>query len=453
MTSPADTPSSPEPPDSSDPWPSHPELVPHETRNLLVLAAQQILFRVGWIFKTESIIMPAFLDAVSGGAGWLRGCLPVLSRLGQSVPPVFCAERLRAKPHKKWPLATYVVLMGVPFGVLSVAWFYCPDIRAPWLAALFLALYLVFFLVAGMYRLAYGTLQGKLIRPTRRGQLLWTSTLWGTVPAVVFALWLMPAWLRQDVPQFGLFFAFVAAAFLLSGLSVVLAFEPADRRQPPARAAAQGLFDSLRVLRDDANLRRLVLVVILANLGILLFPHYQALAREELDLSGGHLVTWLVAQNVSVGVFSVLVGRLADARGYRLTLQLLVLSSAVAPTVALYLAWVDSPLARQLFWFVFIGLGIIPLGMRATMNYTLEICQADQHARYLSTVNLCAALPFLFSPVVGWLVDIDAVGYYYVFSSVIVLILLGALLSLTLEEPRHRLRPEEAVPLSVETEE
>ena len=109
------------------------------------------------------------------------------------------------------------------------------------------------------------------------------------------------------------------------------------------------------------------------------------------------------------------------------------------------------PAGTGLFWLVFIGLGIVPLGMRATMNYTLEICRADRHARYLSTVNLCAALPFLFSPVVGWLVD--AVGYYYVFSSVIVLILLGALLSLTLEEPRHRLRPEEAVPLSVETEE
>ena len=189
----------------------------------------------------------------------------------------------------------------------------------------------------------------------------------------------------------------------------------------------------------------------MANLGILLFPHYQALAREKLGLSGTHLVTWLVAQNVSVGVFSVLVGRLADARGYRLSLQWLIVCSAIAPTVALCLAWVGGPLGTRLFWLVFIGLGIIPLGMRATMNYTLEICRPDQHARYLSTVNLCTALPFLFSPLVGWLVD--AVGYYWVFASVMVLILLGALLSLTLEEPRHRLRPEEAVPLSVETEE
>ena len=120
MNSPADIPSPTDPPDVSGRWPSHPELVGHENRNLLVLAAQQILFRVGWIFKTESIIMPAFLDTVSG-AGWLRGCLPVLSRLGQSVPPVFWAERLRATAHKKWPLAIYVVLMGAVFGVLMLS--------------------------------------------------------------------------------------------------------------------------------------------------------------------------------------------------------------------------------------------------------------------------------------------------------------------------------------------
>ena len=56
-----------------------------EPRNLVVLVVYQVLLRVGWIFKTETVIMPSFLDMV-GGAGWLRGCLPILSRFGQSAP-------------------------------------------------------------------------------------------------------------------------------------------------------------------------------------------------------------------------------------------------------------------------------------------------------------------------------------------------------------------------------
>ena len=68
----------------------------HETRNLLVLAAYQVVVRVGWIFKTESVIMPAFLDHIASGpsAGLLRSLLPLLNRFGQSVPPMFFAARL-----------------------------------------------------------------------------------------------------------------------------------------------------------------------------------------------------------------------------------------------------------------------------------------------------------------------------------------------------------------------
>ena len=44
-------------------------------RNFSLIAVYQVVVRTGWIFKTESIIMPAVLD-VLGGSAWLRGCLP-----------------------------------------------------------------------------------------------------------------------------------------------------------------------------------------------------------------------------------------------------------------------------------------------------------------------------------------------------------------------------------------
>src|SRR5688572_2949448 len=70
-----------------------------EPRILLVLAAFHVLLRIGWIFKTETVIMPDFLDAIAG-AGWIRGLLPVLSRVGQSVPPLCFAETLQRSPSK-----------------------------------------------------------------------------------------------------------------------------------------------------------------------------------------------------------------------------------------------------------------------------------------------------------------------------------------------------------------
>jgi hypothetical protein len=49
----------------------------------LALLVHQSLFRVAWIFKTESVIMPAFLDSISE-SGLIRGALPLLNRTGQS---------------------------------------------------------------------------------------------------------------------------------------------------------------------------------------------------------------------------------------------------------------------------------------------------------------------------------------------------------------------------------
>ena len=55
--------------------------------NFCVIALYQVVMRTGWIFKTESVIMPAVLDSL-GGSGWLRGLLPPLNRFGQSIPPL-----------------------------------------------------------------------------------------------------------------------------------------------------------------------------------------------------------------------------------------------------------------------------------------------------------------------------------------------------------------------------
>ena len=71
-----------------------------EPRNFFVMAAYQVVMRVGWIFKTESIIMPFVLDSLGGG-GWLRGLLPVLNRFGQSVPPLMSAGLVKSLPQKK----------------------------------------------------------------------------------------------------------------------------------------------------------------------------------------------------------------------------------------------------------------------------------------------------------------------------------------------------------------
>jgi hypothetical protein len=76
-----------------------------------------------------------------------------------------------------------------------------------------------------------------------------------------------------------------------------------------------------------------------------------------------------------------------------------------------------------------------PLVMKTMVGYTLEIAPSHEHPRYLSTLSLCLAVPFCFSPLVGWFVD--AFGFEPVFAGGAVMIALAGLLTLRLVEPRH----------------
>jgi uncharacterized membrane protein len=442
------TPPSADPPPQNTPrhptdWPSHPQIETRQPRNLFLLAAHQIVLRVGWIFKTESVIMPAFLDQLAG-AGWIRGCLPVLSRLGQGIPPLFAANYLRARRLKKRALAALAALMGIPFLVLSLAWVLSGGVGGAWMPGLFLTLYFAFFVLYGLYLVSFGTVQGKLIRPARRGYLIVLSTFWGAIPATLVAFWLMPGWLESSPRRWDYMFGFAGICFLLSGGIALMSSEPSDDGTPPRPHRSGALSDTIRVLRDDANLRRLVCVAVLFATGLIVFPHYQAFAREELvqaevgreelGLSGVQLVVWVVAQNAAVALFSLVVGPLADRRGYRLVLRLLIFGSAAAPAFAVSLIRLPNHLGEDLFWLVFVALGIMPLVHRTLLNYALEICTPDAHARYQSVVTLGVVLPFLLSPAVGWL--IDAIGFQPVFTATIVLILLSGLMTFRLDEPR-----------------
>ena len=76
------------------------EHAPHERRNFWILVIYQVVLRAGWIFKTESVVMPHAADALDP-SGLARGWLPLLNRFGQSVPPVLAARQVKNLPKKQ----------------------------------------------------------------------------------------------------------------------------------------------------------------------------------------------------------------------------------------------------------------------------------------------------------------------------------------------------------------
>jgi hypothetical protein len=412
----------------------------HSTWNLLVLALHQVAVRVGWIFKTESVIVPFFLDTVTPDPalrGVLRGCLPVLNRVGQSVPPLYFADYLRRRGRKEWPLLLTSLLMALPFLALASVWQATGREPAPWLPGLFLGLYAVFFVVVGLNVLSFGTLQGKLIRPDRRGRLLGLSGIAGSLCSVLSVVVLMRPWLAEPDHGFAKIFGVTGVGFALAALLTLFVIEPRDDRLRRASEPRQPFRSAWRAVQRDVQLRRLVFAAMLFMCAMLLFPHYQALGRQRLSRDAGDLMWWVVVQNIGVGLFSLGFGRLADRCGYRLTVRVQMFAVSLVPTVALVLAsdWIRSP--WPLYWLTFFLLGLTPVTVRSFDNFALELAGPADHAAYLSTLRLFMAVPFLLSPLVGLVIELETVGFAPVFLATSGLVAAGALLTFRLGEPRH----------------
>ena len=413
-----------------------------ESKNLVTLAAHYISLRLGWIFKTETVIMPAFMDAISG-AGWLRGCLPVVNRVCSSLPPLFFAPGLKAAPRKKTMLWVTTFAMAIPFCVLAVTWLrvWQPDVgllasTRGWMPALFLVCYGVVFFFTGLQRLAWSTLQGKLIRANRRGRLLAISGLLGSVISVTAVLLLIPGWLKQPDGGFAWIFLMTATGFVLAGVLVCLVQEPADPQvEGPRRRAGQLLLEAWELFKTNRPFRRIACVAMLFISIQLAFPHFQTLGRTTLSdqqlEQGSYLMHWVVAQNIGFGVGTFLFGWLADFCGNRLVIRIEILLLASVPLLAL----LPAESFGGHYWIIFGLLGLTPLTFRTIYNYVLELAPPSEHPRHIATLNLAMTVPFFASPAVGWM--IDEFGFEPIFVGVAIIVTGGGLLTFGMVEPRR----------------
>ena len=410
---------------------------PHHSRNFFLAIVYAVCMRTGWIFKTESIIMPAVLDVI-GGSGWLRGCLPMLNRFGQSVPPLLASDRVRNTPYKKLGLFASTLTMGLCFLSLSLVWLLTGGEKSWWLPILFLAIYGIFFSSTGINQLLLNTISGKLIRVDRRGSLALFGTVLGATSAVFCAWFLLDLWLVDEVDgkssNFVMIFGFTGTAFVVAAVVGLFLKERPDQYGDKHRSGRELFLAAVATVRYDRNFRKVTIIAALFGMYLTLFPHYQRLGRDRLELGLTALIPWVLAQNIGAALFSIPAGWIADRFGNRLVLQLMMLILCIAPVLALVAARLGDT-GQPLFTAVFCLLGLTPVTMRILNNYTLEVTGNRDHPRYLSTLSIAMAVPpTLLSPLFGAL--IDWVGFEFVFAIVVMCVFCGWLLAFRIEEPR-----------------
>jgi MFS family permease len=332
------------------------------------------------------------------------------------------------------------------FGRRALAWVPVQSWRPHLLAGLVLVLYALFSASNGLNQLTVASLQGKLISPGHRGRAMVVSVVVGSVVAILAAILFLGPWLAES-DGFPKIFGMTAVFFGVAAAIPILFDEPADPLHPTRHPGAAGEGGNRQsappvrqatwraTLQADRSLVRLCLVAGCFSAVLMLFPHYQAFARDRLGSQVGSLLTWVVAQNAATGVASLVAGPVADRSGTRIVLIWLVALSSLTPSIVILLSMLAPGTAVDLFWLVYLPLGLNPISLKIFTNYALELApRPAEHPRYVSIVGAALAAPFILSPLVG--MAVDGIGFTPVFVAGAAVIMVGAAVATGLPEPR-----------------
>ena len=362
----------------------------------------------------------------------------MLNRLGQSIPPMLVSDQVRRVQRKKLLAVSCAAAMGTCFLLLAGIWLAVGEEVPKWLPFLFLVVYTAFWLCVGLHNLSISLLYGKLVEATSRGRLMLIATTIGSIFAVTCAWFLMRQWLDDEHPNFVMLFLFTGILFLTASITATALVEQPDVTDSDSvkpKTVYQSLSAAVTIFKNDRNFQLLTLVAACFGVSITLFPHYQAYAKQSLNLSISSLVPWVIAQNIGAAAFSILFGKLADSFGNRLALKFAMLLISTIPLLTMLMVNFPTSNPEVGLYFVFFLLGSMPVTIRLFNNYTLEISNRDQQPIYLSTLGAFTALPVvLISTIVGIMVDL--VGFESVFAVVGSIVFVGWTLTFRLKEPR-----------------
>ncbi|MDA0837936.1 MAG: hypothetical protein O3B01_23030 [Planctomycetota bacterium] len=399
---------------------------PNTRRNFISIAASIILMRCGWIFKTESVVMPVIIDALGGSAA-TRGWLMVFNRLGQSVPQFLFAHKIAGLSRLK-PWFIFISLSQLlPWASLAIL-FPAKQSQTKSFLLVFFVCYVSHWLLLGTARIFEGSCQGKLIRPDLRGRLMSAASFIGGVSSVCLAAWLMADWMGRG--RFDLIFWTVFGFFGLSALSL---FGLKEEQEDSEEGKPVHFKDTISIFLKDAEFRKLLAAAVLMSFIFMLFPHFVIYGKERLGFQKTGYANLVIIQNLSMAAIAVVIGLIADKKGNRLAFRLAALGPVSAPCVAVILGY-QGETGRLMFPCVFALIGACPVMQRVLVNYALEMSPNESQPQYLATLQLIVILPMILSPLAG--MAIGHFGFEPVFIFCDLCIALGWLITFRIREPR-----------------
>ncbi len=400
-------------------------------RNFAVHLVHGLLGQTGFRLVSTPTFVPAYILLLSGGSDVAVGLALSLAALGAAVTPLFSASlighRRRVLPVGFWTGGA----MRVAVLCLALAGLLLEG-QAALLAAL--AAMALFGLFAGMQTVVFQTLLSKVIPVHYRGRLMGLRNFLASLTTIGVA-WVGGNYLLGTPPSsagYGAVFLMAFALTTLGLLVLILVQEPEPPTVADRRSFGQYLREMPGFLRAEPAFARFVAARALSTLGRMALPFYILFAGESIGLSGETLASLTVAFTIAATLANLFWGWLSDQYGFRLCMLL---------SIGLWIAATLTLLLSANYWVVvavFAAVGASQEGFRlGSISLPMEFGNREQTSLRLAIANTVSEGAGSIAPLLGGVVA-AALGYGAVFIGAGILLSIGFVVLLSVQEPRFQ---------------
>ncbi len=423
-----------------------PAVTEHLQRNFWLGVVSGIGYNLYVVFLSTELVMTWFLTELTDSNLLISLLIPI------EMGSWYFLQLLLSGYVERKPLTMplYRITGGirvVALGLLAVSAFTITDPRV--LIVAFLLFFSINALMGGVAALPFMNIVAKTIPPGRRGQYFgWRRFAGGLFG--IGAGFVVRAILSADSglsfpDNYGWLIVLGTAVTTMQVISFGLVVEPAEAVDTRGVALREQVRRAVKLPFRDGNFGRYLGTRVAIVVAALALPFYAVYARRVLDAPENMVGTYLLGMTLA-GVLSNLVfARISDRHGNRLVMRLAALTAMLTPAAALLVAFAPGlgPARPMAFGLVFILQGIqVSARVIGGTNYLLEQTASIERVLYIGVAHGVLGMVFFMSPVGAAIVD--NLGFVALFLVALAAGLVSIALSLTLEEPRHRLAAREA---------
>lgn len=424
--------------------------IPFGRRNFMLFLIDYMLFGAAFALVSPSSVIPDFINKLTDNEV-IIGLAGSVHTLLWLAPQLLFAQVV-ARRTRRQPFLLFAIparLMALVFAVLI---FNSGGEANPILLGFF-AFSVVFWLGDGLVTITWADLLGSTLTASQRS-VMYTIGQLGVGIGALAAREVIRVLLGEGGPAFpdnyGLLFLIAGSIFVMGGLCLAFIREPeASAEMQPGPTLRQFVPYIGQVLKTDGAFRHFAIMRLFFDFATMALPFYIILGTDVLMQNNGTLVgDSILLVTLSNAALSVLNGWLSRRQGPSAVLRFASLFKVALPGLGLLAITTGSVTALHAAFFT---IGAIN-GSYGPGYFDWVITHApnDRRPIYIGLTNTISAVGNLAPFVGGYILNIalGAMGkpegaaqgpaFAILFSCALVMAIIGAVMSLTLADPRGR---------------